>query len=132
MKDLSRYLIVGLGGFAGANARYILGGWVQNRCGPGFPFGTLVVNLLGSFAIGLFATLALRLAWDEQWRLLISIGFIGAFTTFSTLEYETLRLIAEGQRWRAALANLGGSVATGFCAAYVGIVVARMLLRGRA
>jgi len=122
-------LIVGLGGFVGAVARYLLGGWVQQRWGAGFPYGTLVINVSGSFVLGLFATLALRLAWSEQWRLLIAVGFVGAYTTFSTFEYETLRLIADGNRYQAALYLLG-SVIAGFFAAYLGVVTARLLLRG--
>jgi len=131
MKELAKYVIVGLGGFVGANARYLVGGWVQQRLGAGFPLGTLVVNVSGSFVLGVFATLAMRLPWGEHWRLLVAIGFVGAYTTFSTFEYETLRLIAEGSRWRAAAANLVGSVSAGLAAAYLGVVVARLLLRGR-
>lgn len=126
-----KLLIVGLGGFVGANARYLLGGWIQERLGPGFPYGTLAINVTGSFAIGLFATLALSLAWSDEWRLLIAIGFLGAYTTFSTFEYETLRMLAEGGRWRPALANIMLSVIVGFCAVYLGVVTARILLRGR-
>lgn len=122
-------LIVGLGGFVGANARYLLGGWVQQRWGPSFPAGTFVINVSGSFLLGLFATLALRLTWGEEWRLLIAIGFLGAYTTFSTFEYETLQLIAEGRQYGAAAFNLLGSVLIGFAAAYLGIVTARLLLR---
>lgn len=122
-------LIVGLGGFVGANARYLLGGWVQQRWGPSFPAGTFVINVSGSFLLGLFATLALRLTWGEEWRLLIAIGFLGAYTTFSTFEYETLQLIAEGRQYGAAAFNLLGSVLIGFAAAYLGIVAARLLLR---
>lgn len=124
-------MIVGLGGFLGANARYLVGGWVQQRWGPSFPYGTFIINVSGSFILGLFATLALRSAWNEEWRLLIAIGFVGAYTTFSTFEYETLQLIAQGRQYRAAAINLVGSVIVGFFAAYVGVVVARLLTRGR-
>jgi CrcB protein len=123
-------LIVGLGGFAGAVARYLIGGWVQQRWGAAFPYGTFVINVSGSFILGLFATLAMRFAWGEPWRLLIAIGFVGAYTTFSTFEYETLRLIAEGNRHGAAAVNLLGSVIAGFAAAYLGVVTARLLMRG--
>ncbi len=123
--------IVGAGGFAGAVARYLLGGWVQERFGPSFPYGTFFINITGSFVLGLFATLSMRYAWDEQWRLLIAIGFVGAYTTFSTFEYETIQLIAEGGRYRAAAVNLMGSVIVGFIAAYLGVVIARLLMRGR-
>lgn len=131
MKDSLKYLVVGLGGFAGANTRYIVGGWVQQRWGAGFPYGTFVINVTGCFILGLFATLAMRFAWNEHWRLLIAIGFVGAYTTFSTFEYETLRLLIEGTRWKAAAANVLGSAVAGLLAAYLGVVVARVAMRGR-
>lgn len=127
---LLRCLIVGAGGFLGAIARYLVGGWVQQRWGASFPYGTLVINVSGSFVLGLFATLALRFGWNDEWRLLIAIGLIGAYTTFSTFEYETLRLIAEGRQYGAALLNVFGSVVAGFGAACLGVVAARLLLRG--
>ena len=129
--DLYKLLIVGFGGAAGAIARYMVGGWVQERWGPSFPYGTFVINVSGSFIIGLFATLAIRYAWNDYWRLLIAVGFVGAYTTFSTFEYETIQLIAEGSRYKAAAVNLLGSVVAGFFAAYVGVVVARILMRGK-
>jgi CrcB protein len=131
MKDLAKYLVIGLGGFVGANTRYVVGGWVQQRLGAGFPYGTFVINVTGCFILALFATMALRFTWSEYWRLLIAIGFVGAYTTFSTFEYETLRLVMEGARWKAALANVLGSVGAGLFAAYLGVVAARLLLRGR-
>lgn len=125
---LVRVLVVGAGGFVGANARYLLGGWVQQRWGTAFPWGTLVINVLGCFVLGAFATLAMRFAWDETWRLFVAIGFVGAFTTFSTFEYETLQLVAEGRQYGAAALNTVGSVVVGFGAAYLGVVGARLLL----
>ena len=126
-----KYLVVGMGGFIGANARYIIGGWAQQKWGASFPYGTFLINVTGCFILGLFATLALRFTWSDYWRLLIAIGFVGAYTTFSTFEYETLRLIAEGSRYRDAAFNILGSVIAGFFAAYLGVVTARFLLRGR-
>lgn len=127
----TRLLIVGLGGSLGAIARYTLGGWAQRKFGIGFPYGTFFINVSGSFLLGLFATLALRSAWNEQWRLFLAIGFLGAYTTFSTFEYETLMLIAEGRQYRTAALYLLGSVIVGLFAAYLGIVAARLVLRGR-
>ena len=126
-----KLLIVGLGGFIGANARYLTSEWAYNRWGPGFPWGTLLVNVIGAFVLGLFATLSLSLSWRPEWRLFIAIGFVGAFTTFSTFEYESIQLIAEGGRYREAAINLFGSVVVGFGAAWAGIVLARLLLRGK-
>ncbi len=123
---------VAVGGAAGSVVRYLLGGWVQERVGPGFPYGTLLINVSGSFVIGLFLTLSLGLAWRDHWRLLIAIGFLGGYTTFSTFSYETLRLLAEGRQVRAALVNVGLSVAGGLAAAYLGMVLGRLLLHWRA
>ncbi|HXG24359.1 MAG TPA: fluoride efflux transporter CrcB [Chthonomonadales bacterium] len=114
MKEITKYLVIGLGGFIGANARYIIGGWVQQKWGSSFPYGTFVINITGSFILGLFATLALRFTWSEYLRLWVAIGFVGAYTTFSTFEYETLRLIMEGRQYFAAAFNVLGSVMVGF------------------
>src|SRR5215813_772956 len=108
MRAVVKYLVIGLGGFLGANARYLVGGWAQQKWGPSFPYGTFIINVSGSFILGLFATLAVRYAWNDQWRLLIAIGFVGAYTTFSTFEYETIQLIAEGRCYQAAAINLLG------------------------
>lgn len=126
---MMKMLVVGLGGFLGANARYLLGQWAAQRWGTAFPYGTFLINISGSFVLGLFGTLALRLAWNDNWRLLIAVGFVGAYTTFSTFEYETLQLLSEGSLARAA-ANVLGSVLLGFFAVYAGVVLARLLLRG--
>src|SRR5262245_1686303 len=110
-----KYLVVGLGGFIGANARYIVGQWAGQKWGTQFPYGTFIINITGSFILGLFATLMLRFAWNDNWRLLIAIGFVGAYTTFSTFEYETLELIAQGT-WARAGMNILGSVVFGLAA----------------
>lgn len=130
---MDRYAIVAVGGAVGAMARYWVSGWAQQKWGPSFPYGTFIINVSGSFILGIFATLATRMAWNDQVRLLIAVGFVGAYTTFSTFEWESLQLIAEGSRYRAALINLAGSVVVGFAAAYAGMVTARLLfaLRGR-
>ena len=127
--DLTTYLVIGAGGFVGANARFILGRWALERWGTGFPYGTFVINIAGCFILGLFMTLADRLAWNDYWRFAIAIGFVGAFTTFSTFEYESFRLVSEGNLARAG-ANILGSVVVGFLAVYIGVIIARILLRG--
>jgi fluoride exporter len=124
---MDRYAVVALGGALGAMARYWVGGWAQQKWGPSFPYGTFLINASGSFLLGLFATLTLRMAWSEPWRLLIAIGFLGAYTTFSTFSYESLQLIAEGRRYGAAAVNLAGSVILGLGAAYAGVLTARVL-----
>jgi CrcB protein len=116
---------VGLGGFLGANARYWLGGWVSQRYGAEFPWGTFVINISGAFILGVFATLiSERMIVAPQWRLLIPIGFIGAYTTFSTFEYETLTLTESGAFLRA-VANVLCSVLVGFIAVWLGAKLAR-------
>jgi CrcB protein len=122
---LLKYVMVGIGGFAGAVARFWLGGYIGQRTGTKFPYGTFVINCSGSFIIGLVVTLlAERTHWSPNLRYLIPIGFVGAYTTFSTFEYETLRAFQDGQIVVAAL-NVGTSVIAGFLAVWLGVVAGR-------
>ncbi len=130
MNALLNSLVVGTGGFIGANARYWVGVWAVQRWGKAFPYGTILINVLGCFILGLFATLASRLAWNDHWRLLVAVGFVGAFTTFSTYEYETFQLAEQGSLLRAGL-NVVVSLMVGFLAVLVGVGVARLLLHGK-
>jgi CrcB protein len=123
-----RYLVIGIGGFIGANARYIVATWAAQRWGTDLPYGTFLINITGSFILGLFVTLALNLAWSDNLKLLIAVGFLGAYTTFSTFEMDSLQLIAQGRQYGAAAANLVGSVAVGLVAAFLGVLVARLLI----
>jgi fluoride exporter len=120
---------VGLGGFLGANARYWLGGWIQDRWGTAFPWSTFVINVTGSFVLGLFMTLvAERFAVRHApvLRLLIAIGFVGSYTTFSTFEFETLALV-ETATWLRAFGNAFGSLFAGFVSVWLGVFLARVL-----
>ena len=124
---LQKVLWVGLGGFLGANARYWLGGWIQARWGESFPWGTFVINVSGSFILGLFLTLlAEKYAFPraQALRLTIAVGFVGAYTTFSTFEFETLELMQAGALLRA-LGNAFGSLAAGFVAVYLGVLLGK-------
>lgn len=122
-----KYLLIAVGGASGALARYILGGIINNKLGPGFPYGTLVINISGSFILGLFMTLGTeRFLISPNWRLLIAIGFLGAYTTFSTFSYETMTLLADGSIMRAGL-NVVASVFIGLLACWVGILIGRMI-----
>lgn len=120
------YLVVGLGGFLGANARYLMAHWIGERYGTSFPYGTLVINVSGSFIIGLFLVLITdRYMVHPNWRLFFSVGFLGAYTTFSTYSFESLVLILSGA-WFPGLINLIGSVVLGLGATLCGMALARL------
>lgn len=124
---MSKALLVALGGAAGALARYWLGGKINSYWPMPFPLGTFVVNVSGSFIIGFtMALIGERIAVSPSWRLLIAVGFVGAYTTFSTYEYETLKLIEEGNVLSAAL-NIVLSVILGFAAVWMGSTIARRI-----
>ena len=120
-------IAVGVAGFAGAIARYGVDGLVSARTSGSFPWGTFVVNISGSFVLGLlFALLVEGSSLMTPWlRTALMVGLIGAYTTFSTLTLETLRLIEDGAFLGAGL-NALGSLAVGLIAVYLGVVVGRM------
>lgn len=124
------FMLVGLGGWAGAVCRYGLDRLITLRLGHAFPYGTLAVNLLGCFIIGVMGTWTLqRTSWiSEDLRFLVGIGFIGAFTTFSTYILEAVHLHETG-RTPVALLYLVGSVMGGWLAVVLGIALARALVR---
>ena len=121
------YLIIGAGGFIGAITRYALATWIGQKWGRTFPLGTFVINVSGSFVIGLLMTLLTeRFMTNPLWRLLLVVGFLGAYTTFSTFEYETGKLFKDGELLLAGL-NVVLSVFSGFVALKTGEVIAKML-----
>jgi CrcB protein len=129
---LDKVFLVGVGGFLGANLRYWLGAWLDSLFGLRFPLGTFAVNLTGSLALGFIATLTLERALiDPNWRLAIAVGFLGAYTTFSTFTYETVRLLETGS-YVLALINVAASALLGLLGAGIGIVLARAIGRGGA
>ncbi|SPQ01077.1 putative fluoride ion transporter CrcB [Candidatus Sulfobium mesophilum] len=124
---MMNYIVVFAGGGIGSVARYMLATWIGQRWGRSFPFGTFIVNVSGSFLIGLLMTLmAERFLENPEWRLLIVVGGLGGYTTFSTFEYETGKLMADGELIYAAL-NIILSVIAGFAALKLGEVIARSI-----
>src|ERR1035437_566311 len=121
-------VFIGVGGFFGAIARYLVDGWVSGSAKVGaFPLGTFVINLSGAFALGVLFALALeKAAVDPRIRGPVMIGFIGAYTTFSTLMLESWRL-AEDRSWGLALLNLTLSGALGMGAVLAGLTVGRAI-----
>jgi len=116
-----KYLWVALGGALGAIARYTVGVWLYERLGTRFPYGTFAVNVTGCFLIGLLLTmLDAHMDLSPAWRLAIPTGFIGAYTTFSTFEYETLRAAQHGQMATAIL-YFGSSLVLGLVAVWLGM-----------
>jgi fluoride exporter len=122
---MTKYWMVGLGGFLGSILRFWLGGYISNRMGARFPYGTFVINITGSFLIGLVVTLlAERTHWSPNLRYLIPIGFIGGYTTFSTFELETFQSFRDGELL-AAFLNVILSVGVGFIAVWLGVIAGR-------
>jgi CrcB protein len=119
---------VGIAGFFGAIARYGLEGFISSRNGGSFPWGTLTVNVSGSLILGfLFAVLIEGRVVLVPWlRTAMTVGFVGAYTTFSTLTLETFRLLEEGSLGLAG-ANAVGSLAIGLVAVYAGVVLGRLV-----
>ena len=120
-------LLVGLGGFGGAVLRWLVDGWVSERNPSALPLGTLVINLTGTFVLGvLFAWIIERNVLPPDVRLPLMVGFLGAYTTFSTFMLESWRLVEEGA-YGLATANLVGSVVLGLVAVVAGLAVGRLI-----
>jgi len=120
-------LAVAVGGALGAVSRYWLMLWIGSLAGTRFPWGTALVNVLGSVVIGvLYVLISERLVLSEQWRGLLVVGYLGAFTTFSTFSLDTLLLLQDG-RWLPALGYVAGSVLLCLAGAWLGILLMRAL-----
>ncbi len=121
-----KWVCLGIGGLSGTFLRYILSKNIDQTWGTHFPYGTLIVNLIGCFFIGFFVVLAdKKFLLDANAKLLLVAGFCGAFTTFSTFMFETSNLITMGGTLRA-LANVLISVVAGFCLFRLGVLVGEL------
>jgi len=123
MNELDKYIVVFAGAGFGGVARYVLGTEIMRRYGGRFPLGTFVINVSGAFLIGLLMTLLTeRFKPHPNWRLLLVVGVLGGYTTFSSFEYEALQAVRGGS-FASALLYVGGSVVLGYLAAWCGAVV---------
>lgn len=123
---MEKFILISTGAVLGANLRYWVGDWAAQKWGAALPYGTLLINVTGSLLLGFLMTLiAGRLALDPRWRLFFAVGFLGAYTTFSTYMFESFALLEKGQ-WLPAVGNLLGSTLLGLLAVGAGIYLAKM------
>jgi len=124
----TRYLLVAAGGALGSVARYWVGGWAPRLFGQAFPYGTFIVNLVGSFLIAVIMTVALNTAIiSPNARLFLTVGIMGGFTTYSSFNYETLVLLQQ-RLWGTGLLNLGVTLAACLIAGTAGLALGRLLI----
>ncbi len=119
-------LLIGTGSFLGGVSRYLMARMIQDKFLSAFPFGTLGVNILGCFLIGLVFGWSERSNFPAEWRLFLATGFCGGFTTFSAFSNETLGLLRDGQWWSAS-AYVSASVALGLVATFAGISLFKII-----
>lgn len=124
---MERFLLICLAGAAGTGARYLVSVWATQRLGATFPYGTLIVNLVGCFVIAAVMRTALMLSWSATLRMTLTVGFLGGFTTYSSFNYETARLLEEGSSGLAAL-NVVVTLTGGFVAGLLGMLSAAQLI----
>ena len=118
--------MVGIAGALGAVIRYILGRFIVERAGSQFPFGTLLINITGAFFIGLLFTLANRRLIGPELQVILATGFLGGYTTFSTMSWEGVQLVRGGST-RQSLLYFGGNVIPGLLAVTSGLLLGRCL-----
>lgn len=124
---MEKMIYISLGAILGANTRYWIQEWAAKHWSSAFPYSTLVINLSGSFLLGFILTLAAdRFPLDPRLKLLATVGFLGAYTTFSTYAFESFNLMSKGQ-WISGLANLFGSTILGFLFVGLGVFLARVI-----
>jgi len=121
---LRTILLVGTGGFIGSVMRYLLQVFVENRMLSTFPLGTMIANIAGSFIIGIVFALAEKQIMSADWRLFMSVGICGGFTTFSAFALNNFNMIKE-HTWNQLLLNVGGNLILGVFAVYLGIILVK-------
>jgi CrcB protein len=120
---LDRYLVVLAGAGLGGLARYAAGSWIMVKYGGRFPLGTFIINVTGSFLIGVLMTLFTeRFQPHPNWRLFLVVGVLGGYTTFSSFEYETYQSVRDGAGWMGML-YLMGSVLLGYLGVWLGALL---------
>lgn len=124
---MERFLWICLAGAAGTGSRYLIALWAAQRFGSAFPYGTLIVNVVGCFAVAAVMEIAIALSWPATLRSVLTIGFIGGLTTYSSFNYETSRLFEEGAAGTAML-NVAGTLLGAFAAGWLGMLSARLVL----
>jgi CrcB protein len=124
---MERLFWICVAGAAGSGARYLVAVWAAQRFGSAFPYGTLIVNLTGCFVIAAVMHAALTLGWSPTVRAALTIGFLGGLTTYSSFNYETMRLVEQNALATAAL-NVALTMMGGLGAGWLGIVAARQML----
>jgi len=127
---MDRFLWICLGGAVGTGARHLLSEWLLRGLGNGFPYGTLAVNLLGSFLVGTLMHIGLTVEGvSPTLRLALTTGVMGGFTTYSTFSYETLRLM-QAEAWALACANIAITVVACLLACLLGLLLAKAIVGG--
>jgi CrcB protein len=124
---MGRLLWICLAGALGTGARYLVAIWASQRLGSVFPYGTLIVNLAGCFVIAALMEAALVLGWSATLRGALTIGFVGGLTTYSSFNYDTMRLFEEGAP-ATALLNVATTLVGGLVAGWLGLAIARELI----
>lgn len=126
MAELISIVGIALAGSLGALSRYLLGRFIAERVGAEFPFGTLLINVTGAFVIGLLFALTARKLLSPAWQTVLATGFLGGYTTFSTMSWEGVQL-ARGGSSRLSLLYFGGNLLSGLLAAALGLALGRWL-----
>jgi len=128
---MTRFILICFGGAVGTGARYLLGGFVARVAGPDFPYGTLLINVLGSFLIGVVQQVGLStLMIPDTLRLVLAIGVMGGFTTYSSFSYETVKLVETGS-WGAAGAYVVFTTTLCLVGCVMGLSLGRVLVEGK-